>query len=431
VIQISQYLEFVDFKYKPKKDDIVCLFRVEPAKGISMKEAIGRVASESSNGTWTELTTVREHIRKISARAFWKKGNFVKVAYPIELFELGSIPQLLSSVAGNIFGMKALKNLRLEDIEFSKVYIKSFKGPQFGINGIRKFMKIKKRPLIATVPKPKLGMNTEEYCDAAYKIWKGGVDIVKTDENMTSQKFINFYRTTEKILKVRDKVEKETGERKTFLANVTSETKEMLKRAKFVKEKGGEFVMIDFLTAGFAGFQSLRDECEDLGLAIHVHRAFHSLFTRNEKHGMSMVTLAKLVRLVGGDTLHIGTVIGKLVGTKDEVITIEHEIEEESEFKTKQHILNQKWYNIKPVMPVSSGGLHPGLVPEIIKMLGKDILIQAGGGVLGNPLGIEAGAKAFRQAIDATIEGINLKEYARNHIELKVALNRWGISRPV
>src|SRR3989338_10912097 len=161
---MTHYLDFVDLNYKPGKDDLVCLFYFEPAEGISIKEAVGRIAAESSNGTWSETGYgSKPHIRKIRARAYTINGNYVKIAYPLPLFELGNVPQLLSSVAGNIFGMKALKNLRLEDIEFSKVYIKSFKGPQFGINGIRKFMKIKKRPLIATVPKPKLGMNTDEY----------------------------------------------------------------------------------------------------------------------------------------------------------------------------------------------------------------------------------------------------------------------------
>ncbi|MEM0147300.1 MAG: hypothetical protein QXF85_02495, partial [Candidatus Micrarchaeaceae archaeon] len=95
------YADFIDFGYKPTESDLVCLFRVEPAKGISMKEAIGRIASESSNGTWAELTTLKEHIRRIRARAYSIKGNYVKVAYPIELFEMGNIPQLMSSVAGN------------------------------------------------------------------------------------------------------------------------------------------------------------------------------------------------------------------------------------------------------------------------------------------------------------------------------------------
>nr|VDD89138.1 RuBisCO long chain, Form III-b [uncultured archaeon] len=431
---MTHYLDFVDLNYKPGKDDLVCLFYFEPAEGISIKEAIGRIAAESSNGTWSETEYgSKPHIRKIRARAYTINGNYVKIAYPLPLFELGNVPQLLSSVAGNIFGMKALKNLRLEDISFSKEYIKCFKGPKFGIEGIKKFMKIKERILTATVPKPKLGMVTNEYCSIAEKIWEGGVDIVKTDENMTSQKFVNFYKTTDKILKIRDKVEKKTGERKAFLANVTSETKEMLKRARFVKDCGGEFVMVDVVTAGFAGFQSLRNECQDLGLAIHIHRAMHAAFTRNKKHGISMLVLAKLVRLIGGDTLHIGTIIGKLVGAKDEVLMIKEGLKEDITpfLKTKQHILPQEWYNIKPVMPVSSGGLHPGLIPYIVNIFGKDVMVQVGGGVLGNPLGAKAGAMALRQAIDATLNKIPLEKYAKTHKELKAALNKWGTERPI
>jgi ribulose-bisphosphate carboxylase large chain len=430
---MSQYLDFVDLKYRPSKDDLVCLFSFIPARGMSAREAAGRIAAESSNGTWTELTTLKEHIRRIRGRVFEISGDRVKIAYPIELFELGSAPQLMSSVAGNIFGMKALTGLRLEDIEFPEKYVSGFCGPQFGISGIRKIMKIKSRPITATVPKPKLGMNTKEYCSVARKIWRGGIDLVKMDENMTSQSFANFYETTEAILKIRDAVEKETGERKSYLANVTAETYEMIKRARFVKKCGGDFVMIDFLTAGFAAFQTLRNECQDLGLAIHVHRAFHSAFTRNKKHGMSMLALAKIVRLIGGDTLHIGTAVGKLVGKRDEVLTIEHEIEHDMEpsFKTRQHVLAQKWYGIKPVLAVSSGGLHPGLIPYVVDMLGPDIMVQAGGGVLGNPLGPESGAMALRQSIDATMAGISLEDYAESHKELRAALGKWGIKRPV
>ncbi|MDP3917906.1 MAG: type III ribulose-bisphosphate carboxylase [Candidatus Woesebacteria bacterium] len=431
---MSHYLDFVDLNYKPTKNDLICLFRFEPASGVSVKECAGRIAAESSNGTWSATQYgSKPHIRKIRGRTFKIKGNLMWIAYPLELFELGSMPQLLSSVAGNIFGMKAVKNLRLEDIQFPEKYVKSFRGPQFGINGIKRIMKIKDRPLTATVPKPKLGMPTKEYVDAAKKIWSGGVDFVKTDENMTSQRFVNFYKNTEEVLKARDKIESKTGERKAFLANVTAETKEMLKRANFVKECGGEFVMVDFLTAGFAGFQSLRNECDDLGLALYLHRAFHASFTRNRKHGMSMLTVAKLARLIGGDTIHIGTVIGKLVGPKDEVLAISDNMRRDvsMSLKGKQPFLKQKWYNLKPTLPVSSGGLHPGIIPDIINLLGKDTLLQIGGGVMGNPLGIEAGAKAVRQAIEASLKGIALKEYAKDKKELKAALDQWGYTKPI
>jgi len=80
---------------------------------------------------------------------------------------------------------------------------------------------------------------------------------------------------------------------------------------------------------------------------------------------------------------------------------------------------------LKPVLPVASGGLHPGLVPALIKLFGRDFVIQAGGGIHGHPGGTRAGAKAMRQAVDATLRGATLEEYARDHEELRRALQTW------
>jgi len=423
------YLDFVDSSYRPSREDLIVLFRIEPASGITMREAVGRVASESSIGTWTTLTTMTPEKRRLMAKAYELKGRWVKVAYPLDLFEAGNMPQVLSSIAGNIFGMKAVKNLRLEDVRWSPKLIKSFKGPQFGIDGIRNIFKVKDRPLTATVPKPKVGMSSEEHAQAGYEAWVGGIDLLKDDENLSGQRFNQFERRVARSFKQRDRAERETGERKSYLINVTAETREMLRRAKLVKERGGEYVMVDILTVGWAGVQSLREECEDLGLAIHAHRAFHAAFTRKREHGMSMLTVAKVARLIGIDQIHIGTAIGKLEAPREEVLALQEAITGRN-IKGKKHILAQGWDGIKPVFPVTSGGLHPGLIPEIIDMLGKKIVIQVGGGVWGHPQGGRAGGAAVRQAIDAALKGVSLDEYAKKKRELRGALEKWGYVKP-
>ena len=423
------YLDFVDLSYRPSDKDLVVLFRVEPASGISMREALGRVASESSIGTWTTLTTMTPEKRRLMAKVYEIKGRWAKVAYPPELFEGRNMPQIFSSIAGNIFGMKALRNLRLEDVRWPADLIRSFKGPQFGIDGIRKIFREKERPLTATVPKPKVGMNSEEHAHAGYEAWVGGIDLLKDDENLSGQVFNQFERRAKLSFKMRDLAERETGERKSYLINVTAETREMLRRAKLVKELGGEYVMVDILTAGWAGVQTLRDECEELGLAIHAHRAFHAAFTRNPKHGMSMLAVAKVARLIGVDQIHIGTVVGKLESPKDEVLALQEAITSRV-VKGGGKILQQDWGDVKPVFPVSSGGLHPGLVPQVIEMLGPEIVIQIGGGVWGHPDGGRAGAAALRQAIDAALKGVSLEEYAKSRKELRTALDKWGYIRP-
>ncbi len=186
--------------------------------------------------------------------------------------------------------------------------------------------------------------------------------------------------------------------------------------------------MVDILTAGWAAVQTVRQRCEELGLALHAHRAFHAAFTRNPKHGMSMLVVAKLARLIGVDQIHIGTVVGKMEGSRKEVIDLDEEMVLEK-MKPAKDVLSEEWYKIKPVVPVTSGGLHPGLVPPVMKILGKEIVVQAGGGIDGHPNGVKAGAMAMRQAIEATSEGVELEEYAKGHSELAAALKYWGYKR--
>jgi ribulose-bisphosphate carboxylase large chain len=355
-----------------------------------------------------------------------KKKNIIKIAYNENLFEKGNMPEILSSIAGNIFGMSAVKNLRLIDISFPKSIIKSFKGPKFGIRGIRKIIGIKNRPLTGTIVKPKLGLNEKEHAKVAYDSWIGGLDIVKDDENLTSMKFNNFYKRINLTLKARKKAEKETGEVKIYMPNVTSETFEMLKRADYVIKNGGRYVMIDILTAGFSGLQTLRKHVGGRAV-IHAHRAGHAAFTRNQKHGISMLVIAKVARLIGVDQLHIGAIVGKMTGIKHEVKDIGENIENNIIHKKGTHILEQKWYNIKPTLAVCSGGLHPGCIPSLMRIMGNNIVMQFGGGCHGHPDGTKAGAVAIRQAVDSVIKKIPLKNYAKGHKELRKALDKFGI----
>lgn len=375
-----------------------------------MIEAAGGVAAESSVGTWTELTTIKPYVEKLAARVFTIHENNIRVAYPIELFEHGNMPNILSSVAGNVFGLRALKNLRLNDIYLPRELVRSFRGPKYGIGGVRELLGVNDRPLVGTIIKPKLGLKTEDHAKVAYDAWAGGCDIVKDDENLSSQSFNPFDDRVVETLEMRDRAEEESGEKKVYMANITSETEEMLKRAQFVKDHGGRYLMIDILTCGFSALQTVREQ--DFGLVIHAHRAGHAAFTKNPKHGISMKVIAKVARIIGVDQLHVGTVVGKMSETREEV-------------SENTEAITAELDGLKKVLPVASGGLYPGLVPALMKFFGKDFVIQAGGGIHGHSDGTVSGATAMRQAVDATLQGVSLQEYAKSHKELQVALEIW------
>jgi ribulose-bisphosphate carboxylase large chain len=349
-------------------------------------------------------------VKRLAAHVYEIEGNAIKIAYPIELFEPANMPNILSSVAGNVFGLKALKNLRLLDIHFPKALLGSFKGPAFGIAGIRNLLKIPTRPLVGTIIKPKLGLKTIDHAKVAYEAWSGGCDVVKDDENLSSQTFNPFEERLSQTLESRDKAQQETGERKVYMVNITAETNLMLKRAEAVLAQGGEYVMVDILTTGWSALQTLRDQ--NFKLVIHAHRAGHAAFTKNKQHGIAMRPIATVARVIGVDQLHVGTVVGKMSETKAEVLE-------------NIDACKSSMGNLKPVLPVASGGIHPRLVPALLETFGNDVVIQAGGGIHGHPNGTVAGSKAMRQAVDAILKGMTLEEYAKTHSELKVALEHW------
>lgn len=413
-----KYEDFVSKSHKPKRSDIVCEFYVEPNR-VSTKYAAGGVAAESSIGTWTELKTMHKYVQRKAATVFDIKpaggskgrGANIKIAYPIDLFEPGSVPNLLSSVAGNVFGLKEVRNLRLNDIFLSRKYVKSFEGPRYGIEGVRKVLDVEDRPLIGTIIKPKLGLRTEHHAKVAHNAWVGGCDIVKDDENLANQSFNGFTKRLKATLKMRDMAERETREKKAYLPNITAETDKMIRRAKYIRESGGRYAMVDVLTVGWSALQTVREH--SFGLIIHGHRAMHAALTKNTKHGISMKVIAKLCRLVGVDQLHVGTAVGKMSEGREEVV---------------QNIaaLKDRMHGLRKVMPVASGGLHPLLIPQLVEIFGKDVIIQMGGGIHGHPKGTYAGAAAARQALSAVEDKISIKRYAESHKELKAAIEKWG-----
>ncbi|RDZ37436.1 MULTISPECIES: type III ribulose-bisphosphate carboxylase [unclassified Haloferax] len=409
------YEDFLDLEYEPTDEDLVCTFRIDPATGMSTEAAASRVASESSNGTWAALQTGAD-FTDMGATTFDIDGDLIRVAYPAGLFEPGNMPQVLSCIAGNIMGMKAVDTIRLLDCEWPESVVSAYPGPLYGSSVREEIFGVTDRPITATVPKPKVGLSTAAHAQVGYDAWVGGVDLLKDDENLTDQAFNPFSDRLTESLSLRDDAEDETGEKKSYLINVTADTQTMLDRVDEVAAQGGEYVMVDIITAGWAGLQTVRERTEKHGLAIHAHRAMHAAFDRLPAHGVSMRVLAQVSRLCGVDQLHTGTAgLGKLAN--EDTVGI-------------NDWLTGDLYGTTDVLPVASGGLHPGLLPDLLDATGTNVCVQLGGGIHGHPDGTRAGAVALRSAIDAYVEGRAITEAAEETPELAVALDKWGTETP-
>ncbi len=423
-------VDYVDLDYVPNEKDLIAMYYVQKAPECrDLEHACEEIAKESSIGTWTEISTMSKEIAeslKPSAYEIDYDNNIIKIAYPQELFESNNMPQILSAVAGNIFGMKIINKLRLLDISFPKDIVKAYEGPAFGIEGIRKITRVDYRPLLGTIVKPKVGLNEIEHARVCGEAWGGGLDIVKDDENLTSMSFNRFEKRIEETFKVRNKIEVETGEKKIYMPNITAKVSVMKNRADIVKENGGEYVMVDIVTVGFSALQEIRDYLDSKNVVIHAHRAMHAAFTRDKMHGMTMLALAKTMRLIGMDQLHTGTVVGKMEGAQKEVVEMNDVITKQKIKGNSLTTLDQDWGTLRPVLPVASGGLSPLHAPDLIKILGKNMVYQFGGGCHGHPDGTKAGATAIRQAIEAVLDGIELSERSKTKIELRKAIEKWG-----
>jgi len=392
---------------------VECTYYVEST--LPIERAAKAIAAEQSTGTWTEISTKEKTVdEKLGARVLAINGPIVTIGFPVELFEIENIPQFLATVAGNLFGLGALTNVRLIDIKLPKSFVAEFKGPRFGIDGIRKLVGTQKerRSHVGTIIKPKVGLNPKETAEVAYNAGIGGCDLIKDDETLTNQTFCPMLERLDKVMEKINRIKEESNRTVLYAVNITTGAEEILERADQAIEHGANMLMIDVLTAGFSALQSLRND-ESVNLPIHVHRTMHGAITRNKKHGIAMLPLAILVRLCGGDQLHTGSARGKMESDVKEVKEIDN-------------FLKSDWYGFEKTFPVSSGGLYPGVVHYEIEAFGNDVILQAGGGIHGHPDGTIAGAKAMRQAVDAAMKHISLEKYAMDHKELARALEKWG-----
>lgn len=415
---VSSYVEmgYYNADYVPKDTDIICAFRLVPQEGVDPIEAAAAVAGESSTATWTVVWTDRLTAHeKYQAKCYRVDpvpgtDQFIAyIAYDLDLFEEGSIANLTASIIGNVFGFKALKSLRLEDMRIPPHYTKTFQGPAHGIVMEREYLNKYGRPLLGATTKPKLGLSARNYGRVVYEALRGGLDFVKDDENINSQPFMRWRDRFLYCMEGVSRAMAETGEVKGHYMNVTAATMEdMYERAEFAKELGSVIIMID-LVIGYTAIQSMAKWARKNGVILHLHRAGHGTYTRQKTHGVSFRVIAKWMRLAGVDHLHAGTVVGKLEGDPNTVQGFYATLRENKVAPNPVQGLyfEQDWASMPAVMPVASGGIHAGQVHQLIHYFGEDVVLQFGGGTIGHPDGIAEGAAANRIAVEAMIQARN------------------------
>jgi len=436
-----------DGSYVVKATDILALFRITPQPGVDPVEAAAAVAGESSTATWTvvwtDLLTACDVYRAKAYRVdpVPNTGDqfFAYVAYECDLFEEGSLPNMTASIIGNVFGFKAVKALRLEDMRIPHSYLKTFQGPATGVIVERERLDKFGRPLLGATVKPKLGLSGKNYGRVVYEGLKGGLDFLKDDENINSQAFMRWRERFLYCVEGINRAGAVSGEIKGSYLNVTAATmEEMYVRAEYAKELGTVIIMID-LVIGYTAIQSMSYWARENDMILHLHRAGNSTYARQKNHGINFRVICKWMRMAGVDHIHAGTVVGKLEGDPLMVKGFYNTLlDTKNEINLPQGIFfEMDWAALRKCMPVASGGIHCGQMHQLLNYLGDDCVLQFGGGTIGHPDGIQAGATANRVALETMVLARNegrdylnegpqiLRDAAKTCGPLQTALDLW------
>nr|AGT21396.1 ribulose-1,5-bisphosphate carboxylase/oxygenase large subunit [Sellaphora pupula]AGT21397.1 ribulose-1,5-bisphosphate carboxylase/oxygenase large subunit [Sellaphora pupula] len=438
-----------DAAYAVKATDVLALFRVTPQPGVDPVEAAAAVAGESSTATWTvvwtDLLTACDRYRAKAYRVDPVPNTtdqyFAFIAYECDLFEEGSLSNLTASIIGNVFGFKAVSALRLEDMRIPHSYLKTFQGPATGIVVERERLNKYGTPLLGATVKPKLGLSGKNYGRVVYEGLKGGLDFLKDDENINSQPFMRWRERFLYCMEGINRASAATGEVKGSYLNITAGTmEEVYKRAEYGKAIGSVIVMID-LVMGYTAIQSAAIWARENDMLLHLHRAGNSAYARQKNHGINFRVICKWMRMSGVDHIHAGTVVGKLEGDPLMIKGFYDVLRKTTLDVNLPYgiFFEMTWASLRKCMPVASGGIHCGQMHQLVHYLGDDVVLQFGGGTIGHPDGIQAGATANRVALESMIlarnEGVDyfnsqvgpqiLRDAARTCGPLQTALDLW------
>ena len=381
------------------------------------------MALEGSTGTWEKIEEDTGEVRKalsgkmvgyfeIPTGDAYTKSAVVQLAFPINAW-INNMPMMLLSIAGNCFAYS--DKLRLLDVFIPENLVKNFKGPKFGVSGIREMLKIPERPLSLHIIKPKMGMTPEQTANQVYQTALGGVDMVKDDEMISDTYNNKFEDRLKRVNEALIKAEKKTGKKVIYFVSITDEVTRVVDRAHRAVELGASGILLCY-SAGISTLRALAED-EKINVPILLH-ASHMIAAQPR---IAWPVFAKLCRLCGTDLMLTPTYWSSIP-----MVSLEEGIR-------TSHVQLAPFYHIKQTWPMPCAGVYPGLAPVIIGEYGPDIVIPAGGGMLGHPDGYTAGAKSWQQAIACVMKGENIVKYARkpeNH-ELRRALEKWGyIERP-
>ena len=340
-------------------------------------------------------------------KQIWHRA-LVTLSWPLD--NIGpSLPNLITTIAGNLFELQPLSGIRLLDLRLPTAFAERYAGPKFGIQGTRALAGVPERPLIGTIIKPSVGLSAEATGALVTDLCAGGIDFIKDDELQADGPACPFEDRVKSTMRAVNAAADKTGKKAMVAFNLTGEIDEMRRRHDLVRDGGGTCVMVNLTGVGMSGMIDIGRHTE---LPIHAHRAGWGALTRDPLLGWSYPAWSKLWRLAGADHMHVNGFDNKFTESNESVAA-------------SVASLKDPLFGNSPMcaVPVFSSGQTVRQAAATLNAAGSpDVLVTAGGGIIAHPDGVTEGVKAMRQAYDAAMQGVDVEVYAKEHHELTTAL---------
>ncbi|MFG1371941.1 ribulose-bisphosphate carboxylase large subunit family protein [Xanthobacter oligotrophicus] len=390
------------------------------------------IAGEQSSGTFVALATETAELKERSGARVERldildtaptpslPGGMVSDRYTRATLELSwpvenfgpSLPNLMSTIAGNLFELHQVSGLRLLDLKLPPSFTNAFAGPAFGISGTRKLAGVVQGPIIGTIIKPSIGLTPEETAQQVRELIAGDIDFIKDDELQADGARCPFEARVKAVMRVVNDAADRRGRKVMVAFNITGDLDEMCRRHDLVLAQGGTCVMVCLNSIGLVGVREIRRHTQ---LPIHGHRAGWGTLYRCPSLGWDYAPWQQLWRLAGVDHLHVNGLDNKFSESNDSVIAAARAV---------LSPLNEA--APMEAMPVFSSGQTGRQAAETYAAIGcADLIHTAGGGIFGHPAGVPAGVEALRAAWRAAMAGASLEDEATRSPALRSALGFW------
>lgn len=335
----------------------------------------------------------------------------VTLSWPMD--NLGpSLPNLVATVAGNLFELKQFSGLRLLDMRLPDEFAARYPGPKFGVEGTRKLAGIATGPIVGTIVKPSVGFNPQQTADLTKLLCEADIDFIKDDELQGDGPHCPFDERVRAVMRVINAHADKTGKKPMYAFNLTGDLDEMRHRHDLVLQQGGTCVMASINSVGLVGMIELGRFTQ---LPLHAHRNGWGYLTRAPALGWSYTAWQKLWRLAGADHMHVNGIANKFSESDADVITSARAVQ--TPLFAKKPCIS---------MPVFASGQTVHQAAATFQALGNtDLIYAAGGGIMAHPDGPAAGVASLKQAWDAAVSGVDIKTHAQSHPALAQALSAY------